>query len=262
MSNLEDIQVNSPYFNDGIPSFCLDLKDDGYLQNYEALERLKIERDLWTGISSLGGLLTLAPALLAPPLISLAALPNTGLTGLSLEYLGRVSRLYLTTKMLLDYFGDEGIKITPRVKTDFGVIDLLVKMPDKRLFALCLRSNGENFIRWREDRQAFYVYRAGKKGLKEWYPGTHVLKNFSQQTNWLRQTKSSLLGASSAERKKPIVRVLVLTGKTKLDRAHDDPSTRVQFGRAQVLKINAESSIYLCESQDLINFLLLNSSSQ
>jgi hypothetical protein len=231
--------------------------EDGYLQNYAALEQLEKERNMLTNIAAVGGAIVALPALVSVPVLgSLVAIPGFGVTLLSGEYLARVSRLCITMTMLLDYFGAEGITITPRVKTDFGAIDLFIRMPDKRKFAIMLRSNGESFIRWREERQGFFAYRKGKSSFKEWYPGRHILDNFSLQTNWLIKSQSPLLGVSSTERKKPLVRALVLTGKTKLDRPHLEPSAKQEFGQTRVVKINGKSTMYFLESEDLIKFLL------
>jgi hypothetical protein len=234
--------------------------DDGkyeYLPTREILEKLQEEQKYFGVITASTMLLGIAGCTMAVPAILITLIP-LALSKLSVEYFTRFSRLCKAVEMLYQEFGDDGIKIALEVKTDFGIIDLFVKMPDKRSFALILRTNGENFIQWqqRENRQGFYIFRKGKGCFKSWDTTMKILENFSDQTSWLQKTKSPVLGASSAERKKPIIRAIVLTGGTRLGKIHQDPATKVDFGQTKVVKIETDYTTYLLESEDLIKFLL------
>jgi hypothetical protein len=230
---------------------------DEYLQNYEALGKLKEECDsliakaaISIGVSSM--------ALLAPiPL--LVTLPVFLLGGISAEYLIRVGRLYEITKLLLEAFGNEGVKITPRVKTDEGIIDLLVKMPSKQAFALTLRSKGDAKVKWREDRQDFFVSRKGKKGKNPTSKWSDIVKE-SQKSDLILRTlkkqKNPLLGSSTNERNKTVIKAFVLMGETRLD-VNNDKSLFVDYRESRVLRVHTGVVTYVLEQKDLINFLQL-----
>lgn len=229
---------------------------DEYLQNYEALEKLKEECDsliakaaISIGVSSM--------ALLAPiPL--LVTLPGFLLGGIPAEYLIRVGRLYEITKLLLEAFGNEGVKITPRVKTDEGIIDLLIKMPNRQSFALTLRAKGKARVKWREERQDFFVNRKGNKGIKivKWSTIVAESQKSEKVIRTLKKQKSPLLGVSNTERNKPVIKAFVLLDETKID-ANNDPALFVDSGNAKVLRVHSGVVIYVVEKDDLIKFLSL-----
>jgi hypothetical protein len=167
----------------------------------------------------------------------------------------RVERLTQIVELLLTNF-DDRIQLSIDVETEFGSIDLFVKMPDKRNFALMLRSNGNNYIKWDEDQKQFYIRHRGIRGMKYWGTTTEILDTFSQQTIWLQKTKSCVLGKTAAERKHPIIRAIVLTGETELDDLHHAPGAKVGFGQTKVVKIDTGYTTYLLQATDLIEFLL------
>jgi hypothetical protein len=257
MTSLDDIDLESGEDNEiDIRSLYTGKKDE-YLQNNEALESLKIECDsliaqaaISIGISSIA--ISLMP--MFPP-IALAALFVGGLSG---EYLIRVGRLYEVTKLLLEHFGNEGIKITPRVKTAEGIIDLFIKMPDKRAFALTLRSKGTAQVKWREDRQDFCISQKGNKGKKKINKWSDLLKESQKSekiVRILKQQKSQILGTSNTERNKSVIKAIVLLGKTEID-SNNNPSLFVDFGKARVLRVQTSVVTYVVNQGDLINFLL------
>lgn len=230
--------------------------ENGYLQNYEALEQLQQERNQLINIAAIGGAIAAMPALVAVPIIgSLIVIPGFGLTLLSAEYLSRVSRLSIAMELLLERFGNEGIKITPRIKTEEGIIDLFVKMPDKRSFAFMLRNNGISSVKWRVDKQAFYINRKGKTGTKKWDSVTEAIEKLDKLTRLLRKQKSPILGSSSNERSKPITKAIVLAGQTRID-PNNEASLFTEFGSAKVLRVHTDVITYVTQSEDLINFLL------
>ena len=172
---------------------------------------------------------------------------------ISSEYLIRETRLFTTTKMLIDRFGED-IKITLGVNTNTDIIDIFIKMSDKRSFALMLRSNGASFIRWRADRQELFSRKQGRKGTQSWASGTRAIEQL-KSTLYLRKQKSPILGSSSSERSKPITKAIVLTGRTRLDR-NNSTELLVKFGRADVLQVKTDLLTYVVQREDLVNFLL------
>jgi hypothetical protein len=218
-----------------------------YLQNNEAL------RDLRRKQSKLNNILMIAAGASAlgfkwNPLLTLA-----GATGaLSLIELSRpIDRMVYILEMLLNEFKEEGITITPRVKTEKGLIDLLIKSADGKYFVLLLRSNGESRVKWREDRQDFYTSRKGS--ISKWIQ----LKPLGDELNdrmMCLKTENSSLFSSNSDRKKPFTRAIVLTGKTTLDH-NNDPERMVSFGRTTALKMMGKSTYYLVDRANLGNFI-------
>jgi hypothetical protein len=228
-----------------------------YLQNYEALVQLEIEKNRWEKLLIGAGFISIASMSIGLLLPQLLALASSSTATIGLDFLARVGRLHSVTKMLLDHFGNEGITLTPRVKTDDGVIDLLVKMPDKRTFALILRSKGEKFVKWRVEQQDFFVSRKknrGKKEVKRWENLLNDTQELNRATLLLKKQNSLLLGASNVERKKIIIKAVVLTSKTRID-PNNDPDLFTNFGHARVLRIQADAVTHMLHRDDLINFL-------
>gem|GEM_PF-1849600 len=228
---------------------------DRYLINRTTLNDLRMMQDDVIAVTDTKAIFSYALLTLLIPSI-LANLDLSTAKKRITEAITRVTRLTDTIELLLTSFGDNGLKLTIEVKTEFGVIDLFVKMADKRNFALMLRSNGNNHIMWAENRKQLYIRHIGRRGLKHWGTTTQILETFNKQTIWLQKAKSPIIGSTAAERKNPIIRAIVLTGETELDKLHHDPEARVNFGQTKVVKIDTGYTIYLLQSADLIKFLL------
>jgi hypothetical protein len=229
--------------------------ESGYLQNCQALEQLKIEQGVWEDILKVSGIFSAGSLLIPLPLISLF---GGAATAAALEFYLAIGRLASVTEMLLKHFGEQNITITPRVKTEEGIIDLLVKFPDRRIFAFMLKSKGTAFVKWREERQHFFISNR-KKGGKRITRDPELIKLSSKLNRMslaLKKEKNPLKGLSNTELNKITIKAIVLTGETKVD-PNNDPALFVDFGRARVLRVQAESSIYvLNQDDDLINFLM------
>jgi hypothetical protein len=229
--------------------------EEGYLQNRIALEYLQNQESIWKNVVSFSTTISAGTFLIIYiPLITLVA---SLIVTVSLEFLARVGRLCAVIEVLLDHFGDDGIIITPRIKTTEGIIDLLVKMPDRRTFAFMLRSKGESLVKWREDRQEFFVSsnrRKGKKSLTKWDELTKLNKKLAKMTLTVKHEHPTLVGTSNTERNKLIVKAMILTSKTSID-PENDPSLLVNFGRAEVLKVKLDAVSYVVNKDDLTKFL-------
>jgi hypothetical protein len=224
-----------------------------YFQNREAVERLETECELLAKGTAVGTVISSWAALLAliPVPISLVGLGGMTLTA---EYLTRVHRLYLVAKMLLDHFGDDGIKITPRVRTNSAIIDLLITMPDRRKFAFMVRGRENMSIRWREDRQEFFVTKKGQKVKKY----NHLTKTIDELNSLadLRKEKHPLMGITSGERNTPTIKAIVLAEGAEIA-ANNSPELWTDFGQTRALKIRTSSVAYVVQSNNLIEFMLL-----
>jgi hypothetical protein len=226
-------------------------ENNEYLQNIEAVERLKNECDLLAKATTIGTVISswLALLPLLPVPISLV-----GLVGMSLaaDYLTRVHRVYFVAKMLLDNFGDDGIQITPKVKTNSAIIDLFIRMPDKRIFVLMIRGAENTSIRWREDAQNFFVTKKGNSRRSD--PLGRVIEKLNTVTD-LKKEKSPLMGVTSAERNTPIIKAIVVAPGAKIS-AGNSPELWTNFGEARVIRVKTTSVTYVVECEDLVKFLL------
>lgn len=241
---LDPIEIDQPLISNPLGD---------YIQNGDIITKLDTEETSLNLLLAISSSLTIAGAGFPPA----ALLTIAGAVGVerALEYKIIIQRLRSITAMLLDKFNDE-IEITLRVKINTSLIDLLIRMPDKRPFALLLRSNGDSAVRWREDKQQFFVYKVGKTASK-WNAMTRTAENL-KSTFYLKDLKSPLLGTSRTDRNRTIVKAVVLCNKTTIYRDHA-PEYWVNFGRTQnrkVLKVYKDLLFYVVEQENLINFLL------
>lgn len=226
-------------------------KEGEYLQNYEALAKLKEEVfTLYKSYLAVAGfsLTSLIFSPLAP--LGFATLLSAGA---SFEYFRVITRLHDTMIMLLEHFGDDVIKITPRVRTNSAIIDLLVRTPDKRMFALIIRSSEGNSVIWREAHQQFYVTKKGKNAKKS-DPLTRAMDDLQTIVD-LKKEKHPLMGVTSVERNVPLIKAIVLAPGAKIA-ASNPQEIRTEFGEAEVLKIQTTSITYVVECDSLVRFFV------
>ena len=221
--------------------------ENGYLQIDRALQYLKKKESDWNKILiGIAGASTLGIARM--PLIALFG----GLgTALSIELSIPINRVIKVIETLLNEFKEE-ITITPRIQTKGGLIDLIVKTADGRYFAFMLRSNGESKVRWREDRQEFFVVR--KSGRPKW-SGLNLLGDrLNDMVLSLKEDENHLVGDSKKQRKKGLIKAIVLVGKTTID-PNNDPQHLVTFDHTTALKVCSASTYFLINQKDLVKFI-------
>lgn len=227
---------------------------DVYPQNWDAVNRLGKESDILAK-----GVLT--SFTVSEILVILSLLnPAIGFVSWALtfaffkrEYIWRVRRLYIVAKSILDHYGNDNVVLTPRVKTDKATIDLLVRMPDKKMYALAIRSSKDtSSVIWREDRQEFFTIKKGKSANRA-TALTKVIESL-QTISYLRKIKHPLMGITASERNAPLIKAIVLAPGARIMADKDSPLW-TEFGGARVLKIQTTSITYIVECNDLINFL-------
>lgn len=244
---------------------------DEFYQNYNALNHLEIERHAVDGNFYIDGQLIPLPLSSDGYHISRPLVPfresmiyqftslldrKKAIDKLLKDYRQEVDRLIATLKMLLNHFGEDGITATVRVKTgeNDDVVDYFIRMPDGRQFALMLRSNKDTFVRWRDDKKEFYVYKKGRKSASKWSSIDNAIEKL-KSTIELKHRQSPLLGLSRTDRNRPIIKVLVLCNNTKLATSND-PELWCDFGKTQALRIYKDSLVYVVEQDRLVDFLL------
>lgn len=219
-----------------------------YLQNEAALEKYQKERRKLNEIA-IGGTVASSTSFFAG--VYVLALPGVIISRAILEYSTPIDYIAKVMEMLLEEFKDEGITITPRVKTAEGMIDLLIRTGDRRYFALMLRSNGDSKVNWREDRQELFVT---NRRTAKWIGIYSLGQKISKIMLHLKAERNSLMGTSNNEIKKGFTKGIILMGKTRVDPNHN-PDFLVVFGQAQVLRIRGESTLYVVDFANLANFL-------
>jgi len=221
-----------------------------YSQNQEAFSDLKnLQTFCNTTIAAGGGFA--ATGMFLNPVLGLVG----GFVSLTIIELSKpVDRLVSVMEDLLKI---DGIIVTPRIKTDKGTIDLLVKMPDRRRFAFALRSKLNSRIKWRKEDQNFFAI-TPRKGraprAKRWPDLLELGKNLNESIISLNKQKSYLLGANNSELRLPVVKAIALTSTTTVDPTND-PDLFVDFGATRVLKVQSGCTMHVLEQRDIIKFL-------
>jgi hypothetical protein len=226
---------------------------NGYLQNYEALKYLKNKQSQLNDIIRVGA---------NPDEASILSIPLPAIAGATTASIVKnlfipIDRLVSVMELLLLELENEGIIITPRVKTNEGIIDLLIRTSDRKCFAFMLRSNGNSLVKWREDRQEVVVstHKKGGGGRLTRWSGLDLLSlQLTKMVLSLKKEKNPLVGLSSAERKQGFVKGIVLTSKTRLS-SQNDPALIVEFGRTTALRVQKDSIFYIINWGNLADFL-------
>ena len=221
----------------------------GYLQNEEALIFFRKKLLGWNTVAMTGASAG-AVGLMGMPLVTFA---GAAVAGIANELSLPIERIVSVMEMLLAEFKEEGgITITPQVKTEQGTIDLLIKTADGRYFAFGLRSNGESRIKWRADRQGLFAIKKG--GTRIWSDGNSLGQKMDSSILALKEQKNPLFGTSNTERKKTIIKGIILTAKTRID-PNNDPALLVDFGRTKALRVQTDTILYLVDKANVANFL-------
>ncbi len=226
--------------------------DKPYLRNWESLDSLEREQAYFNaGIIGAGTAMFAGAAATVPPL----GLAGGAVAMTAIELSRPVDRLVSVIRQLLEEI--EGVTVTPRVKTNEGTIDLLVKMPDRRCFAFALRSKGESRVKWREEEQEFFAVtpRKGKTArVKKYADLVKSGQALNRATLSLKKEKNYLLGESRTERNSHITKAIILTSKTTVD-PNNDPTLFVDFGLTNVLRVYSDTNIHVLEQSKIIDFL-------
>jgi hypothetical protein len=225
----------------------------GYFINYEALEYLIEKRDFWYNFSRIAMATTAVTAILSLGFASGGAAAALKALSIATSF----DRLISVVKMLLEAFDDE-ITIIPKVKTDAGKIELFVKTSDGRLFAFESRSKGTSQVRWREDRQDFFI--SSNQKTHKWSELANISKNLNKSVLALKKQKNEIVGKTNTQLRKPVTRAIILTGKTKIDPSNDE-ELFLDFGKLKkddkkLLRVTTENTVFLLNQDDLVDFLM------
>jgi hypothetical protein len=224
--------------------------------NKAALKRLE-EEDTWLATAySAAGSVVAGSIFIPEPVTKLSGF-LTGMVGgsLLLKRTQKINSILRNAKALDEAFKEQQLQIFPDLPVpERGRLDMLLKFPippRKTLFAVALRSQGKATIFYHEQKQLLYV-RQAKGGLKLWKPD-HI-EQLALQEFWLRQNRQQeLFGTSHRDKNRSVVKLLVLTGQTKLGQHND--SLYANVGDQRVLLLRRRSTIYVLEEKQLLLFI-------
>ncbi len=219
--------------------------------NWEALEELKKARHSLSEICAGLGLLMVGGIATSILLLSSSSIPALGF---QLKKLQKVSQIVLNMEKILTEFATNNVIVTPQLDVpENGTLDLFVRFPDppkKAVFTIGFRSNGDSKLFFSEEKQAFCVRRK-RGGFKQW--NVDLFQRFALQEYWLRKNCIELFGTSSRDKNRSAVKILVLTGDTKIGTHADHLYTEV--GSLRVLTVKNRVSLFVVEEDQLIQFL-------
>lgn len=220
-----------------------------YLSNKQALIALEQEDRLLSAVYyGFVSLLAAGTMFFSPS--GVLALPPMWLL---LRRTSKVNQIHRSMTALLDTFEDQGVEIIQRLTIPGqGSLDLFARFPSKHLFAIALRTQGKSTIFYNEADEALKIRRQqGGRGLNLWTPD-HV-QRLSDQEFWLRRNQSDLFGKSSRDKRRPLVKLLVLTGQTRLGKHSDH--LYAMIGNQKVLLLRKRASVYVLEEEQLTDFV-------
>jgi hypothetical protein len=224
--------------------------------NLAALKRLE-EEDSWlTTAYSAAGAVDATTVFVSEPLTKTDSfLRGMVADSLLLKRTQKINNILRNAKALDEAFKDQQLQIFPDLPVpERGRLDMLLKFPippRKTLFAVALRSQGKATIFYHEQKQALYV-RQYQGGLKLWKPD-HI-EQLALQEFWLRQNRQQeLFGTSHRDKTRSVVKLLVLTGQTKLGQHNE--SLYTDIGDQRVLLLQRRSTIYVLEEKQLLLFI-------
>lgn len=168
----------------------------------------------------------------------------------ALKEIQKLNQITRALTAILDAFEDrqEIDVLTSLEVPEQGTLDLLIKFLTAKInFAIALRSQGQARITYREEKEA--LYRRNKSGgIKPWTPD-HVQK-LNEQEFWLRKNQNWVFGSSSRQRSRPLIKLLVLTGETRLGQHPEHLYATI--GTEKVLLLRQKISVYVLEEKQLI----------
>lgn len=224
--------------------------------NQAEFKRLE-EEDRWlnTAYTAAGGALAASVVIPEPVTRIGSLLAGTVGANLVLKRTQKINSILRNGRALDEAFADQEIQIfTDLPVPDQGRLDLFVKFPlppRKAIFTIALRSQGKGTVFYNEQKECLYI-RSGSGGFKPWKPD-HI-ERLGRQEFWLRTNRQEeLFGTSSRDKNRSAVKLLVVTGQTRIGQ-HSD-SLYTEIGDQRVLLLRRRASIYVLQEEQLLPFI-------
>ena len=223
--------------------------------NQAEFERLEEEeRWLTAAYTAAGGALAVSVVIPEPVTKLGSLLAGTVAAGWVLKRIQKINSILRNAKELDKVFADQQIQVFTNIPVpDQGRADLFIKFPlppKKALFLASLASSGKATVIFHEEKAALYI--RNKKKWKPWQPDP--IERSARQEYWLRHNRQAeMFGTASRDKYRAVVKLLVLTGETKIGQ-HSEP-LYTQVGDQRVLLLQKRSSIYVLEESQLLPFI-------
>jgi hypothetical protein len=181
------------------------------------------------------------------PSILVALPPFTALLGT----LQTVSQRIMLMEQLIEAFQDKGVKIYTGISLEGAKqIDFFIVFPEKEFLLVQNRSLGNSKVFYNERSKALRFIRKGG-GLKTWEPDPLI--ELAVQEKTLRKSRRDLFGGSSRDQRRPLAKLLVLWGETRLG-DHDEQMYDTIEGN-KFLTIRKVGTAAIVEKSQAIEFI-------
>jgi hypothetical protein len=193
------------------------------------------------GFSGLAGFTLFSPSALValPPLNALLGLLQT------------VSQRVMLLEQLIEAFQEEGMKVYSGFSPEEAKqIDFFITFPDKEFILVQNRSLGDAKVVYNANKQALCFRRKGG-GLKAWEPDPLI--ELAVQEKWLRKSKRDLFGGSSRDVRRPLAKLLVLWGESRVGDHEEQMYDTIEGSR--FLTIRKAGTAAIVEKSRAIDFI-------
>lgn len=167
----------------------------------------------------------------------------------------KFSNVIMVMETILGKFSEQGIETIPQIPvSDEDIqtdrVDLLVRVPDERLhFVICIRKREQCKIVF-DENQGKLKYRR-KRGLRAWEPDPLVF--IARATTWLKKYEGTAFGHSSNDKRRPMARVLLLIGSTKIGQ-HDSKHYDI-VGDKEFVCIKERGRVFIVHHDEICSLI-------
>lgn len=168
--------------------------------------------------------------------------------------LTKINQIYTNASYLMEKFTPLfNIKITPFIYFgENGIAEMFVEFEETFLLVRIMSNSIGAKLRWREDKQEVFIYR--KNGKKHWNAATEAIqKDFKEQEILIRDY-TTLMGTSTRQRRRPMLKVLLLEGST-IDLGNNPDYLRNDVPGHTYLNIRGNSNVFIFSIEALEVFL-------
>ena len=217
-----------------------------HLKNRDALKLLEQERSLLQAGYGIGGTATTGGVIFTNPLVADGGIVSPSVI---LKRVEKVSRIIRVGADILNNFETQGLEMYLRLEVPgHNPLDLFLRFPLAMLL-ISIRSMGNAEIVFKESNETLYVKRKGK-GSKKWLPDP--LLELSEYQSWLKNNRQEFK-MSSKDVRKPLAKVLVMTGGSKIDK-HQEQLYSSLYGENLLTLSRKGTAIVILEEQ-VIDFI-------
>jgi len=217
------------------------------VDNRKFLAQLERDRELFSTGAGISGGMMLGGVVSSNPLVAAGGIAATTLF---LRRLEKFSRMIRVVSAILDAFEERGVELFPLLEVPgSNPIDLYVRFKGLANLLISIRSMGKSKIVYKEAAETLFVKRKDK-GIKKWHPDPLV--ELSEYQAWLIKNRQQF-GMSSREVRKPLAKILIISGETTIDDHEDHLYAKLTGER--FLALNRKGTAFVIQEEQIINFM-------